>query len=423
MSRILLLTLIVGASFSSRTVWAQADLGTLPVLFDGKITPELRKAVLAGLRSRLSVKPTRVDEPGLTPGELASTYGNPETRFLIHVKETRRKRRHTVRARLIDSETGEVSLKMTLGQGSTQRRKKLNRLAQTTRTQARRFGARIVNRNTPATEPTEPIPVADSATPAADAPMTAADTSDSNELVASIDLESESEDESESEGFRLGTFVGVGGRDFEFTDLLFGDVQTYTQAGAVLVGVEAAIQPFSSFPLDLEVSYVRSVSNPTNLEEGESADPAVWSDLAGGLLYRLELGDQLDLGFAASGRQTRYTFPGQDITPDVEYLAAGGELRIIWQGEVFGFGIDGGAFSLLDIGGTLSEDFPNASGWGVQARVRASYAIDSAWSVGVNGQLQQFGLSFAPDVGDPAVAGGAEDRLWLSTVALQWAFR
>lgn len=226
---------------------------------------------------------------------------------------------------------------------------------------------------------------------------------------------------------RAGVFAG--GRRFIYNDFLYGQLREFDLPATALLGLEARIIPFSKSRagflsgLAAEFAFVTSLGISAGAADSDTEDNQVdsqWLDVTVGISWLTELTEGLSIGPYAGANYSSYTFADlattssqtTDQAPDAEYFSAAGGLR---TELVFGsvqLEVTGAAVLPFDYGSFMEETFPNVGGFGVVGRGGVRYLVSETFSIGVDGLYERFGLSFDPEPGASAVAGGATDQYW-----------
>ncbi|MEM6273912.1 MAG: hypothetical protein AAF735_01620 [Myxococcota bacterium] len=411
---------------------AQAEENVkVAVVADRDVKKSLRASVVKSLAPTFQVSRVKYNPKGDLSAQAARWAKNDQADLVVHLAVRRKGRRAELRARVIEAATGDVLGEEVVGRGRAKRRR--TRIAKPSLAKGSRALAAMLLDATeqvasadadygdgdPASEDTAQdgaLASDDSAFPSNPSSLDAGD-GPNTELTAELETSSRL-DQDKSAKLRLG--VGFGGRNFGFSDFLFGDLREYEQSGAVLVNGEARWAPLQNLPLSLEVLASMSVVNSNEVPDADNASlDSTWIDVAGGVGYDYALGSSISIGVLGLARYTSFSFA--DVTldsevaagaPDVSYLSGGGDLRVKYALEELEAELSVGGLYILSVGGLLSEAFPNTSGFGAQGRLLLTYPLLDWLEVGLDGQLRQFGLSFGPEVGTAFVAGGAEDRYW-----------
>ena len=221
----------------------------------------------------------------------------------------------------------------------------------------------------------------------------------------------------------IGAGVGLGSRNFRYTDDLFNRLRAYKLGFAPAGFAWARWYPAAHFQggpvanIGVVLGYGQGIALESEAKTGEKFGTTSREWFAG-LRYRIAM-DPHELGAQVSyGNQT---FAVDDepvqLVPDVSYgylrLAADGRARfdrIVAGGHL-------GYRHVLDPGDISSDRwFPRASVGGFDVRAFGGYEVSDGLDLMLGLDLTRYFYSMNPEPGDPNVAGGALDdylHLWL----------
>ncbi|MEL6760717.1 MAG: hypothetical protein AAFP04_09970 [Myxococcota bacterium] len=288
------------------------------VVADRDVKKSLRASVVKSLAPRFEVSRVKYNPRGDLSVQAARWAKNDQADLVVHLAVRRKGRRAELRARVLEAATGDVLGEEVVGRGRAKRRR--TRIAKPSLAKGSRALAAML------LDATEQVASADadygngdtlSEDTAQDRALLASDDSalasdpssspdagddQSAELRAELDASPRS-NRDESATLRLG--VGFGGRNFGFSDFLFGDLREYEQSGAVLVNGEARWAPVENLPLSVEVLASMSVVNSNEVVDADNASlDSTWIDVAGGVGYDYALGSSVSIGVLGVASQT-----------------------------------------------------------------------------------------------------------------------
>ncbi len=242
---------------------AQAEENVkVAVVADRDDKKSLRASVDKSLAPTFQVSRVKYNPKGDLSAQAARWAKNDQADLVVHLAVRRKGRRAELRARVIEAATGDVLGEEVVGRGRAKRRR--TRIAKPSLAKGSRALAAMLLDATeqvasadadygdgdPASEDTAQdgaLASDDSAYPSNPSSLDAGD-GPHTELPAELEPSSRL-DQDKSAKLRLG--VGFGGRNFGFSDFLFGDLREYEQSGAVLVNGEARWAPLQNLPLSL----------------------------------------------------------------------------------------------------------------------------------------------------------------------------
>jgi hypothetical protein len=179
----------------------------------------------------------------------------------------------------------------------------------------------------------------------------------------------------------------------------------------LVVAVEQAVGTSSQLAAD--ATFPNGATFPTSMQE-----------FAGGIRYRLPVG-AWQIGASATGGQHAFWFTsGEGVDraalniPNAVYrFARGGlDVRVAVTAD-FSLGAGAGYRHVLNQGGPIRTDFPHLTVAGVDAHVRAAYAITRSIEARVQADVRRYFYDMHSIRGDAWIAGGAVDQ-YLSLAVL-----
>jgi len=175
--------------------------------------------------------------------------------------------------------------------------------------------------------------------------------------------------------------------------------------------------------LGLVISLEQAIATTSQLSADSTfpngaAFPTSMHEFTGGLRYRIPLG-AAQLGFAVTGGEHAFWFVsggGADRNqleiPNMAYqfVRGGVDARVALTAD-FSIGAGGGYRYVLNQGGAaIGKDFPHLTVAGVDAGVRAAYAITSSIEARVQADVRRYFYDMHSVKGDSLIAGGAVDQ-------------
>ncbi len=226
-------------------------------------------------------------------------------------------------------------------------------------------------------------------------------------------------------------------RQFSYHDVLFGGLRVPPRSTAAAIGGTFDWYPAAHFTggllarIGLTGSFRYAVAGvgtlPSNGVDYAASISSAGIGLTGWhrLWRRLLL--QATVGF---GLQSFSISDVEDATrrhpsPSSEFrflrLGVGAEMRV-WRR--LSAAVRARYLAVLDSGELTSERFfPHASAGGVETAIELSYALRLGFAVRLGADLRRFFVSFNPEPGDRAIAGGAVDQYLTVSAALVYRLR
>jgi hypothetical protein len=172
----------------------------------------------------------------------------------------------------------------------------------------------------------------------------------------------------------------------------------------LVVAVEQAVGTSSQLAAD--ATFPNGATFPTSMQE-----------FSGGIRYRLPVG-AWQIGATVSGGQHAFWFTGGDgadraalNVPDAIYrFARGGlDVRVAVTAD-FSLAAGAGYRHVLNQGGPIRSEFPHLTVAGVDADVRAAYAVTRSIEARVQADVRRYFYDMHSIAGDSWIAGGAVDQ-------------
>ena len=200
-------------------------------------------------------------------------------------------------------------------------------------------------------------------------------------------------------------------------DVAFYPLALMLDGPAANIGVVAAIEHAvgTSSQLEAEAPFPNGATFPTSMRE-----------FAGGIRYRVPAGAWQIAGAVTGGEHAFWFTSGSgadraalDIPNTIYRFVRGGlDVRVAVTAD-FSIAAGAGYRHVLNQGGPIRSDFPHLSVAGVDAAVRAAYAVSRTIEARVQADVRRYFYDMHSIAGDTRIAGGAVDQ-YLS-VAVQLA--
>ncbi len=222
--------------------------------------------------------------------------------------------------------------------------------------------------------------------------------------------------------FSLGLMYELGGRHMAFNDALSKNIRPYdvlpvsmfSIAGEVYPAAPTGITVLKNIGIAARFSMAIGLSSST--KGGTEEIQNTWIRFRGGLKWRFVPGSEEGPVLALLGEFgiDQFTFgdagdlAGQVPTVDYQYVRAGGEVRLPIGPVAFLLG--GGYRGLLGVGETGAR-FRTNSAFAFDGLIGFSVRLPAGFEARLEGDYSRVFYSFAPEVGDEYVAGGAVDEM------------
>ncbi len=198
-------------------------------------------------------------------------------------------------------------------------------------------------------------------------------------------------------------------------DLAFYPLALALSGPAANIGIVADIEQAIgiSSEVDADGTFSKTANFPTSMHE-----------LAGGLRYRIPIGDS-QIGATAIGGEHAFWFTsgnGADRNqleiPNTVYrfVRAGADARLAVTADFF-ITVAAGYRHILNGGGPMRADFPHLTVAGVDGDVGAAYAVTPLIEARLQAGIRRYFYDMRSIAGDSRIAGGAVDQ-YLSVAAL-----
>lgn len=226
--------------------------------------------------------------------------------------------------------------------------------------------------------------------------------------------------------------AGAGGRFFRYSDAIGRLLAPYTLAVAPIASFELEAYPLASTNLPglRDVGFRGRVSRAFAVDsktpDGAAIDTS-WMRFGGDVRYR----------FIAPGRH-RFEL-GLLVGADANYFSmstASKVAALVPSARTISvrFGLDGellvssrfsilfgGSYLMTTSPGEIYDRFRDARVAGLDANLGFSLGLAPGVSARLSGDYTRYFASFRPEVGDPAVAGGALDQQWRAGLGVRYA--
>jgi len=224
--------------------------------------------------------------------------------------------------------------------------------------------------------------------------------------------------------------VDVGRRQFTYSDPIGETPQPYLLAAAPLATFGLEIYPLAStlIPVLCDIGFRGRVSRAFALDSSTTNGAPLdnsWTRFTGEVRGRVLARRTGELGVAA-GIDASYFDLGADadvgaLVPSARTLSfrlgADGRIRVAGRVSL----LAGGAWLAPITRGEIYDRFRRPRVAGIDTELGVAIALTPGSEVRVGGRYTRYFASFDPEVGDPAVAGGALDQQMQMGVALRYA--
>jgi len=191
-------------------------------------------------------------------------------------------------------------------------------------------------------------------------------------------------------------------------DVAFYPLALLLDGPAANIGLLAAVEQAvgTSSQLAADATFPNGATFPTTMQE-----------FSGGIRYRVPVG-AWQIGAAVTGGQHAFWFTGGDgadraalNVPNAVYRYARGglDVRVAVTAD-FSLAAGAGYRHVLNQGGPISSDFPHLTVAGVDANVRAAYAVTRSIEARVQADVRRYFYDMHSIRGDAWIAGGAVDQ-------------
>ena len=236
-----------------------------------------------------------------------------------------------------------------------------------------------------------------------------------------------------SELFNLFLGVEFVGRFFDYSESPANTSNTrpYNVFGAPSIHISGEVYPAAMLDLPIVPDigivgmYLHTFGLQSQTERVLETDPQFffdnsWNAYRVGLRYRHRFGDDDPIVLMATGQFGSMRFEFEALNPDsaaiinevpnveYQYLRGAIDARIpVWR---FAFMLGAGYIGPLSAG-EVYDRFTGSSVGGIDARLDIAFILAQGFETRVGVNYQRYFYSFAPEVGDAYVAGGALDQL------------
>jgi TolB-like protein len=235
--------------------------------------------------------------------------------------------------------------------------------------------------------------------------------------------------------FLLSTGFYLTSRRFAYRDDLFGTLSGYRLGAAPAFGFDAQWYPGAHFTdgalanLGLHLRWVRAFglqSRPSVDTDGSRYDTR-FGRIEGGARARIPLEAAelfAELGFGAQRFQVSLPEQSSVTLPDVHYRYARIEAGLGYRlSTALRLDLAGAYLRPFGLGELGSEGwFPRATGHGVDLRGALALQVAAGLEVRLALELRRMFFAMNPEPGDPWVAGGAVDQVWMAGAELGYRF-
>jgi TolB-like protein len=235
--------------------------------------------------------------------------------------------------------------------------------------------------------------------------------------------------------FHLATGFYLTSRRFAYRDDLFGTLSGYRLGAAPAFGLDAQWYPGAHFTdgalanLGLHLRWVRAFglqSRPSVDTDGSRYDTR-FGRIEGGARARLPLEAAelfAELGFGAQRFQVSLPEQSSVTLPNVHYRYARVEAGLGYRlSTALRLDLAGAYLRPFGLGELGSEEwFPRTTGHGVDLRGALALHVAAGLEVRLALELRRMFFAMNPEPGDPWVAGGAVDQVWMAGAELGYRF-
>jgi len=224
--------------------------------------------------------------------------------------------------------------------------------------------------------------------------------------------------------------IDVGRRQFTYSDPIGQAPRPYLLTAAPLATFGLEIYPLAStlIPVLCDIGFRGRVSRAFALDSSTTNGAVLdnsWTRFSGEVRGRVLAGRTRELGVAA-GIDASYFDLATDadvgaLVPSARTLSfrlgADGRVRVAGRVSLLG----GGAWLAPIARGEIYDRFRRPRVAGIDTELGVAIALTPGSEVRLGGRYTRYFASFDPEVGDPAVAGGALDQQIQMGVALRYA--
>jgi hypothetical protein len=233
--------------------------------------------------------------------------------------------------------------------------------------------------------------------------------------------------------------VAIGARGFS-RNLTYNDQVSPGLRQYQLALGPAAVLDVAFYPLALaldgpaaDIGFVATIERAAGTSSQLAADdtfpngatfPTAMHELAGGVRYRLPVG-AWQIGATATGGEHAFWFTSGggadraalDVPNAIYRFVRGGVDVRMAVTEDFSIAVGAGYRHVLNQGGPIRNDFPHLTVAGVDADVRAAYAVTRSIEARLQADVRRYFYDMHSIAGDARIAGGAVDQ-YLSVAVL-----
>lgn len=226
--------------------------------------------------------------------------------------------------------------------------------------------------------------------------------------------------------------AGVGGRFFRYSDPIGRLLAPYTLALAPIASFELEAYPLASTNLPglRDVGFRGRVSRAFAVDS-KTPDGAVidtsWMRFGGEVRYRVIVPGRhrFELGVLAGADANYFSMSTASkvaaLVPSARTVAA----RFGLDGELLASGrfsiLFGGSYLVTTSPGEIYDRFRDARVGGVEGNLGFALGVAPGLTARLSGDYTRYFAKFRPEVGDPAVAGGALDQQWRAGLGVRYA--
>lgn len=275
--------------------------------------------------------------------------------------------------------------------------------------------------------------------PAASTPSTPEKTEAKAPATSSVDTQTDALERREalriaSGRIEVAAFVGAGagGRFFRYSDAIGRLLAPYTLAVAPIASFELEAYPLAStnLPALRDIGFRGRVSRAFAVDsktpDGAAIDTS-WMRFGGDVRYRFIAPGRhrFELGLLVGADANYFSMSTASKVAALVPSARTVSVRFGLDGELLvssRFSIlVGGSYLMTTTPGEIYDRFRDARVAGVDANLGFSLELAPGVSARLSGDYTRYFASFRPQVGDPAVAGGALDQQWRAGLGVRYA--
>ncbi len=226
--------------------------------------------------------------------------------------------------------------------------------------------------------------------------------------------------------------AGAGGRFFRYSDAIGRLLAPYTLAVAPIASFELEAYPLASTNLPglRDIGFRGRVSRAFAVDsktpDGAAIDTS-WMRFGGDVRYRIIAPGRhrFELGILAGADANYFSMSTASKVAALVPSARTVSLRFGVDAELLVSGrfsiLFGGSYLVTTSPGEIYDRFRDAKVAGVDANLGFALGLAPGLSARLSGDYTRYFSSFRPNVGDPAVAGGALDQQWRAGLGVRYA--